>query len=244
MSGARERVELTFLNNLSWPAVVGHDKLMIATHDARVWEPMADIRPYRSEDLPALYDICLATGAAGVDASYLYRDRKVLGHIYAGPYGVLEPESAYVVEDAHGIAGYIVGAHDTSDFETQMEIDWWPGLRTRYSDPPEDHGPWTPDQRMARLIHHPPRTPRRIAAAYPAHLHINLLPPLQGQGIGRVMMRTWLTRMAAEGAKAAHLAVGTANARAVRFYEAFGFHEIERTHEPYNIVWFGISTGA
>jgi ribosomal protein S18 acetylase RimI-like enzyme len=205
---------------------------------------MPTIRPYASEDLPALYDICLATGAAGSDAGHLYHDRKVLGHVYAAPYAVLEPESAYVVEDAEGVGGYIVGTHDTRAFETQLESEWWPELRTRYSDPSSATEPWTPDQRMAHLIHNPPRTPRRIAEPYPAHLHINLLPRFQGDGIGRLLIRTWLARMAAEGAAAAHLGVGPANARAVRFYQAFGFREIERLPPPYNVIWFGISTGA
>ena len=201
----------------------------------------AKIRPYVSEDLPALYQICLATGESGNDASHLYNDWKLLGHIYAAPYGVLSPETAFVVEDEFGVGGYIVGPHDTQAFEHALEIDWWPELRTHYADPPEPREFWTPDQRMSFLIHHPPKTPKRIREPYPAHLHINLLPRLQGKGIGRVLIRTWLERIAAIGVDKAHLGVGPANERAVRFYKAFGFHEIERLVKPYNVIWFGIS---
>ncbi len=203
----------------------------------------ASIRPYVSEDLPALYHVCLATGDSGNDASHLYHDWKVLGHIYAGPYAVLSPESAYVVEDEFGVGGYIVGPHDTRAFEHQLEADWWPELRTHYADPPEPRDQWNRDQRMAYLIHHPPRTPKRICEPYPAHLHINLLPRLQGMKIGRLLIRTWLERMANMGVDQAHLGVGPANERAVRFYQAYGFKEIERLPAPYDVIWFGISTG-
>jgi GNAT superfamily N-acetyltransferase len=203
----------------------------------------ANIRPYVSEDLPALYQVCLATGDAGNDASHLYRDWKLIGHIYAAPYGVLSPETAFVVEDEFGVGGYIVGPHDTRAFEHEMETNWWPELRTHYADPPEPRDDWTPDQRLEFLIHHPPHTPKRICEPYPAHLHINLLPRLQAMGIGRVLIRTWLERMAVIGVDKVHLGVGPANERAVRFYHAFGFREIERLPAPYNVIWFGISTG-
>jgi GNAT superfamily N-acetyltransferase len=124
-----------------------------------------------------------------------------------------------------------------------MEADWWPELRTHYADPPEPREDWTPDERLSFLIHHPPHTPKRICEPYPAHLHINLLPRLQAKGIGRVLIRIWLERMAAIGVDKAHLGVGPANERAVRFYRAFGFSEIERLPAPYNVIWFGISTG-
>src|SRR5579864_6800978 len=96
---------------------------------------MPDIRAYRPDDLEALYDICLKTGNSGKDASRLYGDPKIVGHVYAGPYGVLRPESALVVEDAEGVGGYILGAADTAAFERDLEASWWPKLRAEYPDP-------------------------------------------------------------------------------------------------------------
>ena len=54
---------------------------------------MAEIRAVRPSDLDDLYRICLATGAGGGDASALYRDPKLLGHVYAAPYAVFSPQS-------------------------------------------------------------------------------------------------------------------------------------------------------
>ena len=59
---------------------------------------MATIRAYRPDDLAALYDICLTTGASGQDASALHSDPELVGHIYAAPYGVLEPDRVLVAE--------------------------------------------------------------------------------------------------------------------------------------------------
>jgi ribosomal protein S18 acetylase RimI-like enzyme len=204
---------------------------------------MAEIRAVRPGDLDALYRICLATGASGEDASPLYQDPKLLGHVYAAPYAVFSPQSVFVVEDADGVNGYIVGAPDTRDFETRLEAEWWPGLRRLYNDPAgEPRGDWSREQLMRYKIHHPDRTAPEIVDPYPSHLHINLLPHLRGTGIGRQLMERWLASVRDMGSRGAHLAVGAANRRAIRFYRACGFHELERRSQPALApVWFGIN---
>ncbi len=193
---------------------------------------MVEIRPYRPGDLDKLYDICLATGDAGADAAHLFSDPRLLGHVYAAPYGVLAPEASFMAEDEGGVGGYILGARDTEAFEDALEARWWPALRARY---PDIASPTTPDERMQRLIHHPAHMPRRIVEAYPAHLHIDLLPRLQGRGLGKRMIDTWREAVRVP----THLAVGGRNARAVRFYRAYGFTEIER-FDAFDVIVFGI----
>jgi ribosomal protein S18 acetylase RimI-like enzyme len=203
---------------------------------------MAQIRAVQPSDLDDLYRICLATSAGGADACAPYRDPKLLGHVYAAPYAVLSPRSVFVVEDTRGVGGYIVGAPDTRDFETRLEAEWWPGLRRFYNDPAgEPRAGWSPDQLMSYKIHHPDRTSNEIVAAYPSHLHINLLPHLRGTGIGRQLMERWLATIREMGSRGAHLAVGAANRRAIRFYRASGFQELERRSRlALAPVWFGI----
>ena len=53
------------------------------------------IRPYHPSDLCALYRVCLLTGDSGQDASQLYRDPELLGHIYVAPYAVFEPDLCF-----------------------------------------------------------------------------------------------------------------------------------------------------
>ncbi len=204
---------------------------------------MIDIRPVQPHDLDALYRIALATGDGGRDAAGQYRDPKLLGHIYVGPYAKLCPQTVFVAMDAYGVAGYIVGAADTRAFETKLEAEWWPDLRADYADcrdvPRADR---TPDQRRIHAIHHPHRTPGEIVEAYPSHLHINLLPRLRGRGVGRALMERWLAAVSESGSTGAHLAVGVVNTWAIRFYTACGFHELAwATDFVSGAIWMGIA---
>lgn len=183
------------------------------------------IRNVQPGDLDALYRIALATGDSGADAAHLHRDSKLVGHLYAAPYARLAPELALVVEDAAGVGGYIVGALDTLAFEARLESEWWPALRLDYADPAGDPTSWDLDQLRAYLIHHPRPPPPRITGPYPSHLHINLLPHLQGGGLGRAMIDAWVGRIAAAGSHGLHLGVSPANHRALRFYRAYGLEE-------------------
>jgi ribosomal protein S18 acetylase RimI-like enzyme len=188
----------------------------------------ARIRPYRPADIDALYQICLRTGDRGQDATLLYQDPQLLGHCFAAPYGLFEPSLAFVAEDAAGVAGYVLGALDSQTFEKRLDSDWWPDLRTRYPEPPSGLLPqqWTPDQRLAHLIHHPLRTPDELAARYPSHLHIDLLPRLQGQGYGRQLIQTLTAAMRDQGSRGVHLNVTIGNEHAASFYRHIGFTEL------------------
>ncbi|EDP66867.1 GCN5-related N-acetyltransferase [alpha proteobacterium BAL199] len=189
---------------------------------------MVEIRGYRPEDLDDLYRIALATGDAGGDASALYRDSRLIGHVYAGPYATLLPETVLVAEDSGGVAGYILGAVDTRAFEIRQEAEWWPALRRRYPDPvsvPPEYR--TPDQQRCHRIHHPLGMPDAIVGDHPSHLHINLLPRQQRRGVGRRLVERWLGLAQAMGSHGVHLGVNSANRAAVTFYRANGFRELD-----------------
>lgn len=197
---------------------------------------MARVRPYRPDDLPALHEICLKTGDNGADASHLYDDPRIIGEIYAAPYAAFEPGLAFVAEDEAGVAGYILGTSDTRAFEARCEAEWWPALRARYAD--AAHVPAaerTRDQWDACIIHHPPAVPDAVVAQAKAHLHIDLLPRLQGRGVGRALMDRWL---AAAGGRA-HLGCQAPNLRAQRFYAAYGWRRLEGIG-PKSVVWMAI----
>jgi ribosomal protein S18 acetylase RimI-like enzyme len=189
----------------------------------------ADIRAARPADRDACYDICLRTGDAGGDATRLYDDPALLGHVYAGPYLALPEGLGYVAVDAAGVAGYVLGTADTVAFERACESTWWPHLRARYADP--GAAPRTPDERLRRLIHHPPLASPEVLADHPAHLHIDLLPRLQGSGAGRALIERILARFRAEGAAGVHLGVASVNERAVGFYRHLGFAPLAEDHD-------------
>jgi GNAT superfamily N-acetyltransferase len=192
------------------------------------------IRPFARADLEACYAISLATGFEGGDASHLYRERKLMGHIYVAPYALLEPSLALVVEDGDGVAGFAVGTADTVAWEGRLEREWWPSLRERYADPagvPAEER--TPDQRRAFMIHHPAKTPPAVTGAYPAHLHMNLLPRTQRRGIGSKLLDNWLPKV---GAQAVHVGVNRANTGGARFWAARGFAALP---VPGRTLWMG-----
>ena len=184
----------------------------------------AVLRSYALPDLPALYRVCLLTGDAGANASRLYSDPDLLGHIYLGPYLALEPKLAVVLADSAGVAGYAVGTADTRAFEQRAEREWWPLVRERYPAPQGD--PTTADERLAQRLWHRLIPADDVLRLYPAHLHIDLLPRIQGIGAGRRTMQRLLDLLITTGAPGVHLDVSPRNVRARGFYAHLGFAEL------------------
>ncbi|HLT16610.1 MAG TPA: GNAT family N-acetyltransferase [Acidimicrobiales bacterium] len=183
----------------------------------------ARIRPCRPDDLPALYDICLRTGDAGEDATGLVEDPDLFGHLWAGPYAVLEPEHALVLDAGGEVVGYVLGALDTEAFQARCEAEWWPPLRERY---PERPGGERLDDLLVAMLHHRrPRDPE-LLARYPSHLHIDLLPAAQGQGWGRRLLDALFRRLAAAGSVGVHWGVNERNQRAIGFYRHLSVEEV------------------
>jgi ribosomal protein S18 acetylase RimI-like enzyme len=182
------------------------------------------IRPYRPADLESLYDICLRTGASGEDASDMVEDPRLFGEIYAAPYGVLEPEHAFVLDDGTGAAvGYVLGALDTVAFEAKAEAEWWPPLRAAH---PDRAGGARLDDLLISLIHHRSVHDLDVVAEYPSHLHIDLLPEAQGQGWGRRLLDTLFDVLRRDGSPGVHWGVSTRNERAIGFYRHLGCEEL------------------
>jgi ribosomal protein S18 acetylase RimI-like enzyme len=199
------------------------------------------IRPYRTDDLDSLYAISLTTGLAGQDASSIFEDPSLIGHIYAAPYASLKSELTWVAVDQFGVCGYVVGVEDTAIWESELEQQWWPNLRDSYTNP-EDGRHWSPDESHIRMIFQPVRTPAHVCGAYPAHVHLNLLPRAQGKGIGAKLLRHWLAAATALGVEAVHVAVSRQNDGGLRFWRRQGFFEIERHRSDDWTVWMGRRT--
>ena len=177
-----------------------------------------NIRHPAPQDLPGIYHVCLATGDAGADATTLHQNPDLLGHVYAGAYAVRHPEHGYVVADELGIAGYVLAVPDTRAFESWQEAEWYPPLRAQ--------SPWTdadtPDGRLSRLLHAPERRAAGVLDRWQAHLHIDLLPRLQGRGLGRELISRALDGLHAEGVRGLHLAVDSRNTGGQAFYPRVG----------------------
>lgn len=182
---------------------------------------MSVIRAAALQDLPGVYRVCLQTGDSGQDATPNFRNADLLGHVYVGPYLVGQPELSFVVVDNEGVGGYAFGAADTRAFEAWAERAWWPPLRSQY---PASDGD-TADDQVIRLLHFPPHSPDAIVTEYPAHLHIDLLPGMQGKGHGRELVETLLNKLRSVGSRGVHLEVGAENRNAIAFYRHLGFDQ-------------------
>jgi GNAT superfamily N-acetyltransferase len=184
------------------------------------------IRPYHASDLYMLYRICLLTGASGQDASQIYRDHELLGHLYAAPYGLFEPETCFTLTHEGHPCGYILATPNSTSFAERCEQAWFPVLRERYPLPAADDT--SPDAGIIRSIHrgfsHSPEL-----SDYPAHLHIDLLPIAQGQGNGRRMIHTLLEKLRTFNAPGVHLGVGKRNTGAVAFYRRVGLTMLQES---------------
>ncbi|GGM15294.1 acetyltransferase [Streptomyces fumigatiscleroticus] len=199
------------------------------------------IRPYRPEDREALDDICIRTAHNGGDSRPVYEDPGIFPATFAAPYVFLEPELAFVLDDGRGTAvGYILGTAGTPAFVEAFRTKWLPLVADRYPRP--DGEPRTPDEGIVRLLHDPERMIVPEVAAYPAHLHIDLLPQWQGRGHGRALMRTFLQALGDRGVPAVHLCMSTANTPARAFYDRMGFHQID-VPDPGPVAYLGRTTG-
>ena len=184
---------------------------------------MTIIRPYRPADRDDVYDVCVRTADGGDDARGRYSTDDVMPDVFAGPYLALEPELAFVADDGRRVVGYVLGTADTPRWAAEHRRRWLPTVADRY--PLAEH-PSTPEDELIDLLHHPEHTVHAELAAYPAHLHIDLLPDHQGQGLGRLLVRTFLAALRARGVPAVHLGMVPTNTGARAFYDRLGFHEL------------------
>ena len=182
-----------------------------------------NIRPYHPSDLPSVYRICVQTVDSGADGSHHYAEPELVGHYFAGPYAVrarpvFEPQ---LRARRAGVAAIC----ESEKIGRRCEAEWFPILRERYPLPAPEH---LPSAGMIRTIHagyhsHPD------VAAYPAHLHIDLLPHAVGQGNGRRMMERFLCHLRELRVPAVHLGVGKDKRARSRVLSAHGLSHRRRT---------------
>jgi len=169
-----------------------------------------------------LYQICLLTGDSGNDATGLI-DKDLLGHIFAAPYALFEPQHTHLLTFNNQVCGYILGTASTQRFVNYCEKEWWPRLRLQYPQSKTENE--STKSKMVAIIHNGLKCPA-FAEQYPAHLHIDLLPIAQGRNFGRKLIDHFCHGLKAEGVIGVHLGVGKANQRANAFYLKCGFKVI------------------
>jgi len=186
------------------------------------------IRKAHKSDIPYFYEICLKTGDAGKNAEDLYFDPYLIGNYYAAPYFFFPEGICFVAEYQCRPQGYIIAAPDTAAFEKWMEEQWLPPLRRQYHQPfPQELIRSEKEAELIKTIHNKKfpleKYYENLYKDYPAHLHIDMLPTLQGKGLGRKLMNTLFMELERQGIKSLHLGVSAENKNAVLFYQKLDF---------------------
>lgn len=179
------------------------------------------IRPFAPGDEAALAQVCVRTGAAGADATGMFDPATLLPDLFLTPYLTRCPDFAWVVaKPGKPPAGYLVAAPDTDAFDEWFAHTWWPSVASRY---PRSSRPMSVQERLIEsgYTRGPGRDP--LAAEYPAHLHIDLLPKAQGHGLGRRLIDGLADALRASGVPGVHLGASKENAGAIAFYHRLGF---------------------
>ena len=208
-------------------------------------DPRIRIRLACHADLPALLGICHDTVLAGQAPPRQLPFAWLPGCLYVEPYLHAVQAWVWVLEDAAGVVGYAAGAADSAAFYAWLNAQWLPprrreGDNTVHSpaqSPGDAAGALATAALHARLmarLNSDWQVPSGLQA-FPAHLHINLLPRAQGQGAGRRLIHRMLASLAQAGARGVHWGVDPANVAATGFYRKLGFTVV--MEEP-GCVWF------
>jgi ribosomal protein S18 acetylase RimI-like enzyme len=67
---------------------------------------------------------------------------------------------------------------------------------------------------------------KQIYSEYPAHLHINIHPDFQRQGIGQLLVDRLLSHLKEKGIRGLHLIVAFNNQKGIGFYRKYGFSKL------------------
>lgn len=184
------------------------------------------IRPFRADDVPALRHVCLVTADSGGDATGVYDSDDLMPDLFCEPYLRFFPELAFVLADEDQPVGYVIAAGDTVEFARRYREEWIPRLADRYT--PLTAPPASPTEHLLAACHFSPeRLVRPEFATYPAHLHIDVLPPYQGRGHGRMLIATLLEALGNRGIAGVHISMLTSNAGARVFYDRVGFSSVD-----------------
>lgn len=195
------------------------------------------IRRYEDRDHAAVYDVCVRTADGGRDARGKYRSDDLMPDLFAGPYLFLEPDFAFVLDDGNRAVGYVIGTPDTAVFARAYRDRWIPRLADRYPPPPSPGV--SADDAMLALHYWPERLLWPGLPSYPAHLHIDVLPPFQHAGHGRRLMQTFFAAVARAGAVGVHVVVVADNVAALGFYDRLGFGRLA-VGDPGPVVYLGL----
>lgn len=170
------------------------------------------VRPYQSKDFDNCRDVCLAT-SNGFNTP---EEIKALWYMYCDYYLLHESDTCFVVaNDDDEAVGYILCAKDYNTYKKQFKRYYMGPLRKvslKY---------WI-FRKLDNLYE------GSHARKFPAHMHIDIKPEAQRQGMGHQLVDALVARLKELGVKGLHLGVSEKNEKGVNFYRKYGFKEYKK----------------
>jgi ribosomal protein S18 acetylase RimI-like enzyme len=175
------------------------------------------VRPYQSKDFENCRDICYVT-SHGFDKD---KYKRALWYMYCDYYLIHEPETCFVVANDNDEAiGYVLCAKDHKVYRKQF--------KRYYSEP----------LRKASFKHWlyfkiSTFLDRGYARKYPAHLHIDIKPEGQRQGMGHKLVDALVAKLKELKVPGLFLTVSDKNEKGVGFYRKYGFAQTKKLPGAY-----------
>jgi len=183
--------------------------------------PDITIRPYEPRDRETVRRLCCETGFLGKPIDPIFEDRELFSDYLTAYYTDVEPESAFVLEQAGVVKGYLLGSrrpfrqqwhsffHNIRLFVTGMR------RYRRYNEATRAFIRWILKSSWREV----PAAPRRTA-----HFHFNVLPEAQSLAGTHAMLNAYFDYLRACGEKAVFGQMVTFESRrGAKVLERFGF---------------------
>lgn len=165
------------------------------------------IRPYQSADFDDVRRVCLET----CSDPFLLAHTEVLYTVYADSYILEEPQSCFVAVDENGrVEGYTLCSTDAKAY-----ADAW--HKTYFKRISKGGFYWF--LQHYSILHFKKMT----RAGYPAHLHIDLSPSVQHQGVGTQLLNALFDYLKEKEVPGIYLGCSVHNEVGNAFYQKKGF---------------------
>lgn len=183
------------------------------------------VRKAKPEDENSINKICYRTSDKSGDTRY----KDLVGLHWAVPYLRFEADHCFVVTVKEDLpVGYILASVDAQRFRRNYHKRMKTDIRRVLEKQRHLFSFLEYVREYFLSSHYMENLPAGTDRKYPAHLHIDIDPEHQGQGLGSRLMDVLLTDLRGIQCPGVHLGVGNENSTAIRFYERYGFKLLKK----------------
>ncbi len=168
-----------------------------------------NIRKFEDKDFDDVRFVCLNSDDP-IDGEF----GEFILHTFCDYYIEHEPDNCFVLDDNGKAVGYIICAENYDIYKDIFDKEYLP-LTKPLGD---ENYKWAVESTILQ---------EKYKEDYPAHLHIDILPPYHRQGWGGKLLNALFEHLRSKGIKGVILTAGKDNINAANFYKKNGFDLIE-----------------